>query len=359
MAALTHGSISVPAGTAELTPEWVTNALGLGVADAVTSTPIGTGNAASTVRLSVRWASPANDAPETLVVKLSAPQGSEQRAAALAWNAYEVETMFYSALAPTLTADIPRCYWAGYEPTSGSYAVVLEDLVGLTPGDVVAGGTPERAERALAQIALVHGPRWGDASLADITWLNRYPKGQGGILREEMSSAADRIESDYSDDLAPEVIDVVRRFAELSNGYDRKGFGRPRTISHGDFRDDNLMFGADRVCVVDWQTVQLGSGIADVAYYLASSLHIEDRRTHERELVRAYQERLRAQGVDLEWEPCWREYRRHGLCGLTSALKSVARRGEMPERGRRMICGMVQRSAYQAIDLGSLEMLKD
>jgi hypothetical protein len=304
----------------------------------------------------VQWETP-SAAPESFVVKLSAPPGSEQRAAAQAWNAYEVEAMFYANLAPTLTADIPRCYWTGYEPGSGSYAVVLEDLGHLTAGDDVAGGNVDRAERALAEIALVHGPRWGDPALAGMTWLNRYPTGQGGMLYEEMSAAADRLEAAYADDLAPEVIQLVHRFAELANRYDRKGFGGPRTISHGDFRDDNLMFGPDRVCVVDWQTVQLGSGVADVAYYLAGSLRTEDRRAHEQDLVRAYHEQLGKQGVELPWDNCWREYRRHGLCLLTTALKTVGRRHELPARARTMLIGMLGRSAAQAIDLESLELL--
>jgi aminoglycoside phosphotransferase (APT) family kinase protein len=172
-----------------------------------------------------------------------------------------------------------------------------------------------------------------------------------------MSAAADRLEAAYADDLAPEVIQLVHRFAELANRYDRKGFGGPRTISHGDFRDDNLMFGPDRVCVVDWQTVQLGSGVADVAYYLAGSLRTEDRRAHEQDLVRAYHEQLGKQGVELPWDNCWREYRRHGLCLLTTALKTVGRRHELPARARTMLIGMLGRSAAQAIDLESLELL--
>jgi hypothetical protein len=347
----------VPGSAIDLTPAWVTESLGLGGVRAVTATPVGMGNASTTIRLGVQWETP-GAAPESFVVKLSAPPGSEQRAAAQAWNAYEVEAMFYTNLAPALTADIPRCYWAGYEPESGSYAVALEDLGQLEAGDDVAGGNVDRAERALAEIALVHGPRWGDPALAGMMWLNRYPTGQGGMLHEEMSAAADRLDAAYAEDLAPEVTHFVRRFAELANRYDRKGFGGPRTISHGDFRDDNLMFGPDRVCVVDWQTVQLGSGPADVAYYLAGSLRTEDRRAHEQDLVRAYQERLRKQGVDLSWDTCWREYRRHGLCLLTTALKTVGRRAELPARARTMIVGMLQRSAAQAIDLESLELLE-
>jgi hypothetical protein len=353
--AINHAPI--PASEADFSPAWISTALGLGTPEAVTTEPIGTGNAATTLRVRVNWVVPGH-APDSFVAKISAPAGSEQRKAAEGWHAYEVEAEFYKGLAPELDADIPRCHWAGYDPASGSYAVVLEDLSGLTPGDNLVGGDPELAARALAEIALVHAPRWGDPALAEMTWLNRYPRGQGGTLHEEMTVAGARLDVDYADDLDPVVRDTVRQFAALSDRYDRKGFGRARTIAHGDFRDDNLMFSADRVCIMDWQTVQLSSGVADVAYYLAGSLRLEDRRTHERELVRGYHQRLRAHGVDLDWGTCWLEYRRHGLSLLTTALKTVAQRPNLPPRARDMVLSMLRRGVAQALDLESLGLLK-
>jgi hypothetical protein len=352
----THHRVAVPASAAELTPEWITEALGIGVAKSAATVPVGMGNAACTVRLNVTWAS-AVHGPDSFVVKVAAPAGSQQRVASDGWGVYAVETMFYTSLAADLIADIPNCYWAGHDEVSGTCAVVLEDLGHLTAGDDVAGGEPARAERAIGELALVHGPRWGDARLAELTWLNRYPRGQGGILHKEMTAAVDRLDADYADELAPDVLDLVRRFALLADRYDRKGFGGPRTIVHQDFRDDNLMFGPDRVCILDWQTVQLGAGLADVGYYLAASLHTEDRRAHESNLVRSYHERLLAQGVELEWDTCWRGYRRHGLALLTTVLKFMNGRPDLSQRTRQLMVQMIRRGAHQAMDLESLDLL--
>lgn len=353
---MTLDPVPIPECAADFTSAWISAALGLGTAEAVSAEPIGTGNASTTLRLRVQWAG-AGEAPDSLVAKISAPAGSEQRKAAEGWHAYEVEAEFYTRLAPELSADIPRCHWAGYDASSGSYAVVLEDLSHLTPGDNVAGGNPDLAARALAEIALVHAPRWGDPALVEMAWLNRYPRGQAGALHDEMTLAAARLDADYADELDEAVRDTVRRFAALSDGYDRKGFGRPRTIAHGDFRDDNLMYAADRVCLMDWQTVQLGSGVADVAYYLASSLQVEDRRPHERDLLASYHELLLAHGVDLDWDSCWLEYRRHGLALLTTALKAVAQRPNLPPRAREMLVSLIRRGVAQATDLESLKLL--
>ncbi len=71
---------------------------------------------------------------------------------------------------------------------------------------------------------------------------------------------------------------------------------RPWTIVHGDYRADNLLFGGDRVVVVDWQTVGLGPGPADLSYLLGASLVPDARREHEAALVDRYVAGLRAAG---------------------------------------------------------------
>lgn len=354
MTAVSAPHLPVPAAIANLDADWLSSALGLGEVAQVSVEPIGIGNASDTARLRVRWAGTAA-APSSFVVKLSAAD-EDKRRAAMHWRTYEVEVNFYSRLASALRADIPRCFWAGYEPESGRSAVVLEDLGQLRAGDDVAGATAEDAQRVLAEIALVHAARWDDPALADLDWLNRYPRGQAGMLREEMTIAADRVDDLYTDALPAAERAAIRQFAERSDHYDRKGFGRPRTITHGDLRMDNVMLGPDRVCLVDWQTVQLGAALADVAYLLGSGISTEVRRINETDLVRGYHERLVAEGVDLAWDECWREYRRHGLCVLTTALKVIAQR-ELTGRAREVVTAIARRGITQAMDLESIDLL--
>ncbi len=70
----------------------------------------------------------------------------------------------------------------------------------------------------------------------------------------------------------------------------------PWTVVHGDFRLDNLMFGGERVAVLDWQTVRLGPAMSDVAYFIGSALQPDDRRSNEESLVREYHAALVAAG---------------------------------------------------------------
>ena len=63
------------------------------------------------------------------------------------------------------------------------------------------------------------------------------------------------------------------------------------TAIHGDFRLDNMLFdgsgSARPVTVVDWQTVHVGSGPQDVAYFIGNAFaDVDERREHEERLVR-------------------------------------------------------------------------
>src|SRR5580692_1087302 len=95
----------------------------------------------------------------------------------------------------------------------------------------------------------------------------------------------------------------------------------------------------------------------DASYFLGNGLSIEDRRAHEEELVRIYYEALRAGGVSaFSWETCWEEYRRqvfHNLVMGICASMIVQR----TDRGDDMFMASVERSAQQAIDLESVELL--
>ena len=75
----------------------------------------------------------------------------------------------------------------------------------------------------------------------------------------------------------------------------------PRTLMHGDFRLDNLLFDVEGtpepLAVVDWQGVRRGKGVADLAYFAMSSLQPYDRREWERQLVDSYHAALVEHGV--------------------------------------------------------------
>jgi aminoglycoside phosphotransferase (APT) family kinase protein len=157
----------------------------------------------------------------------------------------------------------------------------------------------------------------------------------------------------YTERLDPDVFGLCERFIPRLASYlaERPG---PWTVAHGDYRLDNLLFGTEAggppVAVVDWQTVAHGPGIADLSYFIGAGLLPDDRRAHEHDLVRAYHASLSASGVALDWDDCWRQYRRHTFAGLVMAV-AASMLVEQTERGDDMFMAMANRHGRHALDL--------
>ncbi len=145
------------------------------------------------------------------------------------------------------------------------------------------GGTPR---------ALLGGSRAGGAGLAQPELADTDT-----MLTALVSTLLPGFLERYAETLAPEHQEVCRLFAEHLPVWLRLRTG-PCTATHGDFRLDNLLFqpGDPRPVVVDWQTLAWGGGSVDVAYFVGGCLSVEDRRTHESELLAQYHESLCAGG---------------------------------------------------------------
>jgi aminoglycoside phosphotransferase (APT) family kinase protein len=224
----------------------------------------------------------------------------------------------------------------------------------------MAGCTVDEAALALDELARLHAPRWGDPALEHLAWLERRDdddgEGSGELLRNLFEGFVDR----YGADLDDGVIGVGRRLFPRIHDYLRPRSG-PRTVQHADYRLDNLLFGTDprspTVTVVDWQTVTLGPGPADVSYFLGAGLMPEQRRAHEEALVRHYHQRLISGGVeDYSWDDCLTGYRRHAYAGYVMAV-GASMLVERTARGDEMFLTMARRHAAQVQDLDSESLL--
>jgi aminoglycoside/choline kinase family phosphotransferase len=325
---------------------------------AVDQEPVGTGQMGDCLRLALTYDREVA-APATVVAKL--PSSNEtSRLTGMAMRTYEVEVRFYQDLAPSLPVRAPHCHHADIDLATGDFVLLLEDLAPARPGDQVAGCSVDQAALVLEEAARLHAPRWGDASLRDMDWLERYsPEARDG-LQAMLTVLWPNFVERYGDALDDDVVALGHRFIEhLGAWYALRA--EPHTVVHNDFRLDNLLFGVAEggppVAVVDWQTVGLGPALADVSYFLGAGLQIEDRRAHEEALVRGYHDALLAAGVDgLRWEDCWGQYRTFAFSGFHMAvLASMI--VERTDRGDAMFLAMAGRHGRQALDLGSEAML--
>src|SRR3954451_13033202 len=127
-----------------VTPEWLTDALTRsGVIDqgaevvGVSVTPVGDGLSARSFRLVLDWSRPDEAVPRSLVGKFASAE-ARGLATARATGSYRRELRFYQELAPTSAARCPRAYVAEFDPESGRFVLLLEDLSRSQAGDQVS-----------------------------------------------------------------------------------------------------------------------------------------------------------------------------------------------------------------------------
>ena len=349
--------LSVPKGAGDLTADWLSEALAE-VADSarvsrVTPTRIGLGNVADSFRLFIEWDRP-TPAPNSVVAKVPAADETS-RAAGFATRTYELEAAFYNELAATVWVNSPLCYLARFDGDAGAYVVLLEDLAPAEPGDQLVGCGAGEAAGAVAELAALHAPRWGDPSLLELAWLDRPAPEAAAVTAEFVASLFPGFVDRYRDRLEPGVEALAGRLMEALPGYlgHRPG---PWTVQHGDFRLDNLLFGGPRVAVLDWQTVRIGPAFSDLAYFIGSGLLPGDRRAIEADLVGAYRDALAQAGVAIGAEECWDGYRRYCFDGLVMAVAASMLVARTP-RSDDMFMAMANRHGRQALDLGAADFL--
>jgi hypothetical protein len=340
-----------------LTPAWLTDALraaGHDVEiDGVAYVPVGTGQMGSSYRLDLEHRTPGF--PASLVAKL--PSEDVATRATIA-SSYRAETGFYTDLASSLRVRVPGCYAAVTNDDCSVFVLLMEDLAPATQGDQFAGATATQARASVVNLAGLHGPRWGDASLADLPFLDFTDPEVAEFLGALMVSATTTFLDRFAGAITDADADVIRVSAELMAGFLA---GRPERFSviHGDYRMDNALFAPDgTVTAVDWQTVALGLPGRDLAYFCSTSLTVDDRRASEHELVTAYHEALVGHGVaGYSLERCLDDYR-YGMLHAPLIIVLGATYGATTERGDRMFLTMVERSAAAIRDHGTLELVR-
>ena len=168
-------------GVNDLTPAWCTAALAATTGGATVTDVgielVGTGQVADTARLRLTY-EPAGAGPATIVAKVPAADETS-RGAARVTRTYEIEAGFYRDLAATLPVRTPRCYHAAHDLETDAYVVLLEDVAPAVQGDQMAGCSVDDVAAAVDELALLHGPRWGDESLESIGWLYRGDNTEG------------------------------------------------------------------------------------------------------------------------------------------------------------------------------------
>jgi hypothetical protein len=347
-------SLAIPRSSKEATPEWLSQALAdAGVLESgrVASTTVeqageGQGFVGRAYRISCSYEGvDPSGLPRTLVLKL--PTDDErQRQVFVESGLYEREVRFYQELSSTSPLPTPRCYFAGWEPDAGSFALLLEDLNPARPGDPIQGCSPDGVRAALDVIRRLHIRWWQDEGLEGFEWI---PPVNNGRIKDTIARVYDEAWAAYAHrakgHLPPRVLRIGSSLGDvLPDVLD--GLARPpRTLVHGDFQLGNVFYARDGAiaAVTDWQVVVKARGAMDIAHFIVRALSSEERRLAERQLVQHYHEALCRDGVkDYSLSECWHHYRlavlsqfglgivlSHGLGGSDGLRNADRRRAEL------------------------------
>jgi Phosphotransferase enzyme family len=354
------------ADPARVTPQWLTHVLRhAGAIDAVTkvssfeASSIGTGQVGANVRYALSYDRAGPTAPATVVCKFSS-RDEASAAAGVAALTYETEVAFYRDLAHTVDISRPHCHFAEVRSGTADVVLVMEDIAPAEQGDQIAGCTVQQASLAVEEAARLHGPRWGDPTLEEFPWLDRgdTTAGIAAMLGAIWGAFVER----YRATLAPVTLEAGPQVAALAPAL-LANRSSPRTPVHSDYRLDNMLFATNGegrpLTVVDWQTVQLGVGPSDVAYFLGSAFEPERRRSCERDLLIRYHRALvEDYGVsEYQFDHCWRDYVRSSYGSLLMAVFASMMVGRT-DRGDAMFMAMANRSAQMAADLDAPAVIK-
>lgn len=264
-------------------------------------------------RVHLTYNRPEKNAPQILIAKF--PTNDLKLRAALAVNRlYEREVRFYQNVADQIKMRIPQCYFCTIDESGQNPLLLLEDMAPARVGNQIVGCSLAEAELALIDLAKLHAAFWNSPTLKTFDWA-RVISSPDRMNQEQYQGYKWPTFFEKLKPLLSDVItDVTVEYGSLMPQIARRMGDRPQTMIHGDYRLDNLFFGQSGAGVpfaaIDWQTMKIGSGTCDLAYFLSDNLEIEIRRNGEQHLLHLYHQTLLEHGVqDYPFEQCLTDYR--------------------------------------------------
>lgn len=359
----------IPETTNDITAEWIRQALTHSSGTAlppvagvdVENIGAGIGLVGTVLRCHLSYADDTAAMPASVIVKFHSSHPETVRTARRL-RLYIREYSFYRDIAHQVPLRSPAPLYCDFDDTDHRFALVLEDLVGMTAVDQVAGASAAQAKIAVREIARMHGAYWNRVDQPPVAGLHESASPERARLVQQVYQASLPPAFERLGSLFPERM---RQLAEayghgLVEHTDAVAAG-PLTFSHGDYRLDNMFFGADGsdgFAVVDWQVCGVRSGLYDVAYFLSSSVPVGTRRQIETDAVKEYHSVLVSMGVsDFTLEACWRSYRQTMLGCFQTLIIASGRLDLSSERSRRLAEVFVTRTLTAIDDLDAEEFL--
>lgn len=356
---------AIPHSAADITPAWLTEALkstgaATGTVATIEHTPVGVGVGlmGALCRLNVTYAD--GSGPTTMIAKFPA-EGEASRMVAELLSMYRKEVRFYEQLAKRAGMSHAECYYAALDNETQQFVLLLSDLAGGRTVDQLEGCAVAEARLAVERLADLHASFWNDGEVESADWIGQLcdsPFPEGVVFSYQTSwGPAQEL---FGDRMPDAIKELGNRFDALLPGLMAQLSEAPVTMSHGDFRLDNIFFSDDGsdLAVCDWQLVDRSRGGRDLGYFVTGSLTPANRAAHERDLVTAYVERLAANGVvGYDFDTAWHDYRVSALFSFVYGIVAAGGLDHGDPRGTALTGAMIERSVAAIIELDCLALV--
>jgi hypothetical protein len=275
-------------------------------------------------------------------------------ATAAAQRLYLRETSFYKELAPSIGTPTPTCYFVDRD-NDDNFLLLLDDLSPAEPIDQFSGLSHDQARVGLTALAELHVPTTNNHELFEREWLGGTKAALAPLYQAILPGLFTTFLERYHD-ADENVLSLVRGFTDRLGLFSSQQSNYPCVV-HGDFRTDNLLFGARGgevpLAVVDWQTVSVSSPLLDVAYFLITSLSPDVVVRDGLELVDFYLDERARLGSPIPQGEARAEVARYALQPV-AMLVPAAVIVERTERGDRMFLEMLRRASVVSESWDSL-----
>jgi len=246
--------------------------------------PLGAGNTGITVKVSLEYKALGNEAPQSVVCKFH-PTDQTRIDAVKRAGVFLTETNVQKLLAEKSEAAIPECYFVAVADDGSQFNMVCEDLSEkCEPGDQIKGCCIDEAKAAVIELARLHRQFWNEPRLNELEWVRpRMPLPENALelLDGRLRGLLTEEQHDIVRQATPRIFDWLALEPD------------DQTLIHVDCRADNMMFGhsnanSRQAYLIDFALVSTGDAVADVAYFLTSSLSPEDRLACETDLLKMH-----------------------------------------------------------------------
>ncbi|OBF57292.1 phosphotransferase [Mycobacterium sp. 852002-53434_SCH5985345] len=269
--------------------------------------------------------------PDSVFVKLAAKTAATRLMGELG-RLGPTEVRFYRQLAPQIVGA-PYAYGAAFDPWTGRYLLVLEDLPAESCEfpDTLHPLSPEQASLIVELLADLHATFWNRLprdGRGPLGWLYTASGDvtsllTGTLMHASIKRLAERTEIPVESGRF--IADNYRAVAALIDT-------PPHTVMHGDAHPGNMYFHGGKAGLLDWQAVRRGHPSRELAYTLITSLMPEDRRTTQRELLDDYRRSLAAAGgPELDRDELWLRFRQAALYAYVAPLITAGMGGMQVE----------------------------